>query len=71
MEWKKKLYLHERLGDSWAYVCTVAMARKYVVSVTILRIDTENLNMLLLRYVHQTVKRNVDISMYSQDQQSS
>ena len=49
--------------DSWTYTWRTIIARKYAVaSVNIVRANTENLSMLLLRYVYQPMTRNADSS---------
>jgi len=65
MEWgpRERDYTCMRLKDSWMYICAATMARKYTVaSVTKVRINAENLRVLLLRYIYQTTTRNADRS---------
>jgi len=55
-----------KIKDNSTYVCMATIARKYIVaSVTIVRINTENLSELLMRYVYQTIARNADSSRSS------
>jgi len=51
---------------SWIYICRATIARKYIVaSATMVRTTAENLNVVTLRYAHQTTTRNADTSKRS------
>jgi hypothetical protein len=65
-EQRERDHTRMRLKDSWTYVCTATITRKYIVaSVTIVRNNAENLGVLLFRYVYQTITRNADKSKRS------
>jgi len=65
-EWIERDNTFMRTMDNWMYVCAATMTRKYIVaSVTIVRTNAENLSVLLLRYVHQTMTTNADNSRCS------
>ena len=67
MKWsgdRERDHTFAKVKEIRTYICRATKAKKYIVpSLTIVRANTENLRVRLLRYVYQTMTGNADSSV--------